>query len=91
MLPRFLSDYGMLLVLAALGAFLSVWTIAEPTFRRAIALGDTSADTEYALLYTLAALGRAEESTRLALAFIRRWPGDPRTRILGQALSGDAK
>ena len=75
------------------GMFLEAerWTPAETSFRRALALGDTSADAAYGFLFAIAGQDRTVEATRLAKAFVARWPGDGRSRFLVEGLASEAR
>lgn len=77
--------------LVALIVQIERWDLAVPTFHRIVALGDTSADAAYGLLASLARIGRDDEAERLAAAFLRRWPRDPRSAELREALGRGAQ
>ncbi len=62
------------------------WDLAESSFRRAIALGDTSADAAHRLLLASAGMRRGLETRRLAEAFARKWPHDPRSATVVEVL-----
>ena len=72
--------------LGTLCAELGRWDLSERAFRRALALGDTSADAGHGLMLALAGQGRDAEARRLAEAFLRRWPHDPRSPMIEAAL-----
>jgi hypothetical protein len=67
------------------------WVPAEASFRRALALGDTTADTAYGFLFAIASQGRSEDATRLARAFVFHWPADGRTPFLMQGLASESR
>jgi hypothetical protein len=67
------------------------WELAEPTFRRMIVLGDTSADAAHGLLVALVGLDRNDKAERLAAAFVKRWPRDPRSAVIEEALRRSAR
>ncbi len=65
------------------------WDLAEPTFRRMLALGDTAADAAHGLLTAVAGQGREHDARPLVLGFVRRWPRDPRAAALAAWLARD--
>ncbi len=63
------------------------WDLAEPTFRRMLALGDTTADAAFGLLTAVAGQRREQDARPLVLGFVRRWPRDPRAAALAAWLA----
>jgi hypothetical protein len=58
------------------------WKLADEMFQRSRALGDTLPDATYGLIVTSDFLGRPRDSERYAAEFLRRWPGDPRAKVV---------
>ena len=79
--------------LAELGYFTlrtGQWARADAMFRRSLALGDTLADAVFGLGITSSFLGRPADERAYAAEFLRRWPDDPRARVVRAALDGRA-
>jgi hypothetical protein len=71
--------------LAELGTFTvrtEQWKLAEELFLRSRARGDTLADATFGLIITSDYQGRPLDAERYAREFLRRWPDDPRGRVL---------
>ena len=63
---------------------------AEVLLRRAVLLGDESAETEYLLMIAIGSQGRMTEGYHAAREFLARWPQSPHAGIIrSQILPGD--
>lgn len=63
---------------------------AEALLRRAMLLGDATADTEYLLMIAVGSQGRMAEGYDAARTFLERWPQSPYAEnIRTQILAGD--
>ena len=63
---------------------------AEVLLRRAVLLGDESAETEYLLMIAIGSQGRMTEGYHAAREFRARWPQSPHAGIIrSQILPGD--
>lgn len=79
--------------LTELGLFalrLEDWALAERSFTRAFALGDTLPDAAYGMIAAAFFQGRRDEALRRGAEFLARWPDDPRAAELALRLRQEA-